>query len=242
MMIVNGIALHQNWMELARYFGSDMRWDWCNASDYKGEEDAQRYSSNKEFMDKTQVFIYQNIGLSIQGIHRPYIAAILELFADRQGETLIDVGAAGGQLGLAFSELGFRVSFADIMGNSMKFLLWRLAQRHLEAPVFVVGPGTEAQVPQHSVAVCFDVIEHLPENEQLNLIDDLAEWGKVVAVNLIRDERDDMHTLHYPVNFERLTDYIRSKWQEVHRDYYPDDNGRMKQRFIMYGSGIKAVQ
>lgn len=239
MIYHNGGALHANWIELSRYLKENMHWNWCNSDDRKGDEDARRFASNDEFMAQTDVFMYQNIGLMIQGIHRPYFAQILEMTADRSNATLIDVGAGGGQIGLAFHELGFHVSWADIEGRSIAWLMWRLARRHIDRPVFILDARTVPLIPRHDIAVCFDVLEHLDLNAQLDLLDNLARWADVVFVNLIRDDRPETQGIHTSVDFERVGAYVHSKWNGVERDYYPDAQGKPRQRLLIYGEGVR---
>src|SRR3990167_9698304 len=106
--------LHPDFYELAEYLGPQMRFEWCDAQDIKGHNEAGRDKTNEDFVRQTHVFLYQNIGLMEQGIHRPYIAHLLGLAADLGPSTVLEAGPAAGQLGLALHTLGFAVSFADI--------------------------------------------------------------------------------------------------------------------------------
>lgn len=226
---------HQEWFELERYFGPDMRWDWCTCLDDKADQEAKVFGNNIEFIEKSQVFIYQGLGLMIAGIHRPYISRILSMTADKGPLSLIDVGSGSGQFGLAMHTLGFRVSFADVWSQSVKFLIWRLKERRLDLPIFVLNdPKTE--IPQHNLATCFDVLEHIPGlEEQKKMLDRLGEMAGAVFVNLVRGES---HAMHFGLDFEALTKHVLDKWAGAAEDFYPDENGVARQRLLTYGDDI----
>src|SRR3990167_2515957 len=106
---LNSKHIHEDYFELLRYLGPAFNLAWCDASDQKGHEDAKsdRYKSNEEFVRNTLVFAYQGIGLMTYGIHRPYIAKLLELSANQYPVTVLDYGAGSGQLGLALHTFGY---------------------------------------------------------------------------------------------------------------------------------------
>src|SRR3990167_4603438 len=218
--------IHQDFWELQRFLGKEFNMQWCNASDEKGHTDRSEggYDDDEDFLRRTMVFAYQNVGLMTQGIHRPYIARFLELTANRVPVSVIDVGSGGGQIGLALHTLGFKVSFADIYSKSFEWLLFRLRERRLNLPVYMIDLAGE-QIPTHDFALCFDVIEHLGMADQEDLICRLAGYGRTVFVNLIRDDRDEMSGVHSHVDFEGLTTFVSLRWPTWARDYYPDKDG-----------------
>ena len=224
---------HPDYLELLEFYGPEFRLDWCDADDGKGTQDANsdKYKDNEDFIRNTRVFVYQSIGLMVQGIHRPYIAKLLELTAD-QPASIIEVGAGGGQLGLALHTFGYKVSFADLYSQSFNFLTWRLHKRGLELPVYCLDFAS-VEIPQHDVAICFDVMEHCEPDEQLRLLHRLADMGKSVMVNLIAD---DAHAgLHFPVDFDKITSHCEEHWTTWWKNYY---DGR--QRLLIYGDGVRA--
>ena len=232
--------IHEDFYELLRYLGPAFNLAWCNASDQKGQQDASsgRYATNEEFIRNTLVFAYQSIGLMTYGIHRPYIAKLLELIPNQFPVTVLDYGAGGGQLGLALHTLGFVVSFADMNSQSLNFLQWRLRERRLNLPVYILDMP-DLEIPHHDVCACFDVIEHCDPDAQLSIIHKCAEIGDTVFVNLIRDDREKSHKLHFPIDMDGLTNYVSANWPTWYQDYYPDDNGVFRQRLLIYGEGVK---
>jgi len=232
------IFVHPDFNELALFLGSEFNLNWCNASDLKGHHDAKNYASNDAFMRNTLAFCYQNIGLMAEGIHRPYIAKLLEICADVSHPSVIDVGAGGGQLGLALHTLGFDVAFADIAGRSWNWLHWRLLNRRLNLPLYV-WDSPDCEIPKHNFAICFDVLEHLSEEDQHKLLIRLEAVGSNVMTNLIIDHREEMGGVHFDVNPMALVEWIKQRWTCWYQPYYPDENGEPRQWLLIYGEGVK---
>ena len=141
------------------------------------------------------------------------------------------------------------VSFADVPSRTFDFMRWRvlrwarLPDAYADAlPVYVIG---EAEMPQHDIVWCMDVLEHLPPSEQGGLLDRLYDLGKIVFCNLVVDPHAD-GALHYPVDYEALTDHASalSRRRCVYRDYYErEENGkRGLVRLLLYGEGVEVQE
>lgn len=229
-----GQYLHPDYYELAEFFGPDMRWDWLGSDDKKGEADSARFVNNDDFIRRTHVFCYQNLGLMTQGIHRPYIARMLNMAADHGQSKFIDVGAGGGQLGLAMHTLGFQVSFADIQSVSLMYLVWRLHKRRLALPVYNLDSDT--QIQRQHMAACFDVLEHLTEPEQDALLDRLDTIAEVVLVNLVHGDGTELPGLHYKLDPDRIKARVGKHLSE---GFYPDAGGKPRQTLLIYGERVR---
>ena len=232
--------IHPDFWELERFLGPSFQLNWCNALDEKGHEESQKYPSNEDFLRNSLIFVYQSIGLSAAGIHRPYLAELLKATADRCPCSVIDYGSGGGQDGLALHTLGYKVSFADIHSFSLMFLLWRLKERRLDLPVYMLDFSEE--IPKHDIAICFDVVQHLAPDEQLRLFHRLMDVANCAFVNLIRGDGSELNGLHFAVDAEHLTKYIGDHWKVWHKDYYPDDRGGYKQRLIVFGDTLEMAE
>ena len=227
--------IHPDFFELQRYLGPEFNPGWCNASDKKGKDDANsgKYKNNDDFIRNSLVMTYQSIGLMTQGIHRPYLAKLIECTADMPC-SILDYGSGGGQVGLALHTLGYRVSFADLYSQSLMFLVWRLQERKLDLPVFAISD--EMVIPHHDMVVCFDVIEHCDPDMQMTVIHKTADLGSSVFMNLIRGSGDEIPGLHFEVNIDKITDYVSANWKCWWKDYYGD-----RQRLLIFGDGMDII-
>jgi 2-polyprenyl-3-methyl-5-hydroxy-6-metoxy-1,4-benzoquinol methylase len=232
---------NSDFSQLERYLGDEFDLSWCGSGDEKVHTDAIRYDTNDEFARNTLVFCYQNIGVMMQGIHRPYIARLLEMTTDWPAPSLIDVFAGGGQMGLALHTLGFRVSFADIASRSLDWLKWRLNERQLDLPVYNWDEQTD-EIPQHDFVVCFDALEHLAPDDRHDLLERLSKIGRIVMVNLIVDHRPEMAGVHLETNPQEIIAWIQERWKAVAWPFYPDQDGEPRQWLVIYGEGVKEVE
>lgn len=229
LIIGNRIMLHPDFYELSDYLGPAFRLDWCDATDDKLVDERARYTDEIDFVRNTQIFCYQSIGLAYQGIHRPYLAEFLRRTANQAGISVIDVGAGGGQFGLALHTLGYSVSFADIYSQSQLFTVWRLRRRGLTLPVFSLDDDWTL-IPRHDWATCLDVLEHLTPEAQRDWLERLARLGKRVLVNLIAGEGGELPGVHRAVDVDALLGFVRSRWPVYSEAFY---GGR--QHLLIYG-------
>jgi hypothetical protein len=228
--------MHPSFCELADYLGPYFDLTWCVSDEDKAVEDRASFDgSDKEWTRRTLIFAYQNIALSTQGIHRPYLARLLNSTGDRYGLRVLDYGAGGGQMGLALHFLGYRVSFADIYGQSLTWLCYRLRALKLDLPVYPIDEPT-LEIPHQHIALCFDVLEHLEPEVQKQTLERLGKLADIVFVNLIRDTDDSHKGIHQALDFQELTDFVASKWKCIVEDFYPDEEGKARQRLLMYGN------
>ena len=172
-----GTSIHQSFWELLEYDPQGFRIEWCSSRDEKGNEEAAKYKDEYEFARDTMIYCYQGIGLMGQGIHRPYIARLLAMTADKLGVSVLDVGSGSGQLALALHELGYTVSMADLWGQSIRFAAWRFRRRGIEIPIYILNSAPPVQIPSHNIVTCFDVLEHLAPDDQKSLCERFCQAG-----------------------------------------------------------------
>ena len=231
---IDGGWLHPSFMELQDYLGPAFKPNWCEPGEEKARDDRAAFKgTDEEWTAETHIFAYQNIALAVMGIHRPYIAKLLEQSGDRWGLSVLDYGAGGGQVGIGLHYLGYKVSFADIPSASLMWLMWRLRKLRLDLPVYAIHPDIE--IPHHDAVLCFDVLEHLPETTRESILIRLGEIGSIVLVNLVRDE-EGTEGVHHALDFEAVTAFVRSRYPMCAEDFYPGKDGKPRQRLLIYGN------
>ena len=229
--------LHPLWLELACYLGKRFRSDWCTSADHIVQEEFARYPSAEAFYRESEVYLYHLLGYWLEGCKRPAHAWLLQSTGNVRCSVL-DYGCGIGCDGLWLLDAGYDVSFVDMEGPSLAFLRWRLAQRfYYGSPIYTL-PLTQS-IPQHTFVWCMDVLEHLPSAEHQDFLAHLASLGRFVLVNLIQDKAAD-GTVHYPVDVEGLTAFLREQWSLVYEDHYLSRTGN-RTRFVCYGKDIPAA-
>lgn len=234
LIIDNTYTLHPDYQELADYFGVHFILDWCDATDQKIVTERARFANEIDFIRNTFIFCYQSLGLTCQGIQRPYLAEFLRRTADQREVTVMDVGSGGGQVGLALHTLGYRVSFADLYSQSMLFVEYRLRRRGLDLPVFFLDNKNPPM--RHQWAICFDMLEHLTEQARYRWLERLAGMADHVLVNLIGGDGTELPGLHTALDIEAVTDFISQRWKAEWGDCYPDERtGKPRARWVVFG-------
>ena len=230
----SGSWLHPSFLELQAFLGSQFNPSYCDPDDAKAIKDREKFNgTDEEWAASTHIFSYANIGLATAGIHRPYLARLLDHTADRWGATIIDYGAGGGQVGIGLHFLGYNVSFADVPSQSLSWLMFRLRALKLDLPIYMIDKDIE--IPKHDVAICFDVMEHIPPKYHEATLERLAKIGSIVFVNLIRNE-GKLPGIHCDVDIEGLTAFVKERWGCHFEDHYPDEDGVPRQRLLIYGN------
>ena len=226
---------HPLWAELCFFLGQDaFRPDWCTDSDEKTFEEARRYPDVGTFYRESQVLCYQGVAYHLAGWKRKYHSVLLQLGMGPL--TVLDYGCGNGHDGFTFLEYGYDVTFADRPGWPLAFCRWRLEQRGYEARTLTLGHDT---LPGNVNFIwCMDVLEHLPPEEQPQLLETLARLGRVVCTNLIHDVRADGQ-IHYPVDIDGLTAHVQARWAGMSQDVHKSANGNVT-RFLLYGEGVTA--
>uniref|UniRef100_A0A6M3KKG4 Putative methyltransferase n=1 Tax=viral metagenome TaxID=1070528 RepID=A0A6M3KKG4_9ZZZZ len=234
---------HPDFEELLEFFRDRFALDWTV---YRAEDTARldrnlgRYMNDEDFTRRTAIFCYHNLINTLQGVHRKYMALLFQLTADCGPVSILEVGPGGGQLGLALHTFGFRVGFAELLSTSALYLVWRLRNRQIDLPVYIID-AEPCDIPKYNVVIAFDVIEHIEtHDDQVKLLDRMSEWGEMVMVNLLCN--DPLPGVHHDVDVPRLTEHLLAKLpgKTWFGDFYPDDHGVSRQRLLIYGDGVKS--
>lgn len=238
---------HPSVMELVAYLGDKFRLDWFNSTDAKVADEAKKYADMQSFYAESDIYLYHLLIAFLEGWKRPCFAHLLSLTAGMGAVTVLDYGCGIGCDGLWLLDAGYRVSFADVAGQSLDFLRWRLWTRRYVVPVYEIDATRfdeqTVECPRAQIVWCMDVLEHLPEAQQRWLLhEQLPRLGDIVFVNLVDDHEAD-GVVHYALDIEDLTQGVCTQWQGqcFIRDFY---TGTMahggKIRLLGYGNGMVA--
>ncbi len=129
-----------------------------------------------------------------------YRSLVLRALAlERPGRRYLDYGSGIGNDAIVFGEAGFEVTLADISDCLLAFAAWRCRQRGLK--VHTVDLKRESLPPEtFDLAVCFDVLEHIPEPLPVvaNIRTSMREGAIVVIHAPFGDDPDHpMHVVHH---------------------------------------------
>jgi 2-polyprenyl-3-methyl-5-hydroxy-6-metoxy-1,4-benzoquinol methylase len=94
-------------------------------------------------------------------IHHRTLVCLDQAVSKGGGRHLIDYGSGIGNDAIVFGQAGYEVTLADVSTPLLKFAAWRCARRGLAVKILDLRTET---LPPHAydVAVCFDVLEHVP--------------------------------------------------------------------------------
>jgi SAM-dependent methyltransferase len=131
---------------------------------------------------------------------------VRDLALRQPGRAYLDYGSGIGSDALVFAEAGFRITLADISDLLMAFAAFRLRKRGFTVSTIDLKNG---RVPADSfdVAVCFDVLEHIPKPLKVvrDLRGGLCDDGLLVIHAPFGEDPDrPMHVVHRDVVTSRM--------------------------------------
>ena len=239
------IYTHPAWQELALFLaetgGASLRLEWCNSFDAKVLAAYATAADTETFYRTTDVYLYQNLGFFLDGYKRPYYGVFWQL-AGSDALTILDYGCGAGYDGELFLQAGMTVSFADVSSRSLEFLEWRLQGHGYCVPVYALErmADTALAVPMHDIVWCIDVLEHMPQPSHRDFLLQLEHLGRTVIVTLVDDKAADS-TVHFPVDVEALTAFVRQRRRCWWQDYHVQPNGN-RVRLLVIGERANRLE
>jgi len=136
--------------------------------------------------------------------HRTLI--VRDIALERRGRRYLDYGSGIGSDALAFAEAGFDITLADVSDRLLGFAAWRCRRRGFR--VHTIDLKRQPLPPaSFDAAVCFDVLEHIPDPVKTvrQLARAMREHG-VLAIHAPFAEDPDrpMHVVHRDVVTPRI--------------------------------------
>lgn len=195
-------------LELETYMRSDFKRAKLLGGDAMVIEEARQFETPTEFYKGSEAYLYHLTAYNLTDWKAPYYQFTREV-APACG--VLDYGCGIGADGLALREFGYGpVAFADYQSKCTQYLRWRLKKRGIEADVYDVE---QDDIPAFPLVVSFDVIEHVPPDEQWPFIQRLAELGQVVVLNMIsKPSAYDAIGIHHPVDVPALLERVREEY------------------------------
>lgn len=169
-------------MELREYLGEkfveyyDSSWALAN------EWNELNPTTNKEIFDyykNTENYLFNLVIWHESGDRPPLQELLSELSAKYNLNSFIDFGCGVGTDSLFLLEKQKKVFMTDLIGNSTKFLNWRVKKRGLEKKAFLVDSEKVMGFSDSDMFWAIDVLEHL--QDPLSVLDRLPENLKIFA-------------------------------------------------------------
>jgi 2-polyprenyl-3-methyl-5-hydroxy-6-metoxy-1,4-benzoquinol methylase len=117
---------------------------------------------------------------------------------------ILDFGCGGGQIAFMLVSEGYQVTVMDKNKKSLDFISYRFEKRKKKVKI-VPLPLHPQFKNKYDVILCFDVLEHIPDNEFKNVIEQIKslkkEKGRVFAT--VSFGAQDIHKSHFDSSPEK---------------------------------------
>lgn len=158
----------------------------------------------KKFYKETKNYVY-DLGYWHFGDRRQFdvelVTSCKEIFKPKK---ILDFGAGIGQNAYMLAREGFDVTVADLDSYTLDFAEWRFKKHNVPAKFWKVDK--EDIEEKFDLILCFDVLEHLSEDEFKKVVEKLislkAENCKVLVTTAFG--KTDAHPMHFDVDEEKM--------------------------------------
>jgi 2-polyprenyl-3-methyl-5-hydroxy-6-metoxy-1,4-benzoquinol methylase len=207
---------------------------------------AQRPSTFDEilsFYSRTDKYIWElllwNATDDYRRSYEHVIDRLAQLWPSSKYPRALDYGAGIGSVALRLAEHGYAVTIADVPGHTLSFADVRLRRRGVEHEVLsVTEQKPDLTGRRWDVAVCFDVLEHVPRPDRLcRALLNSVEAGGAAALIADFESTGPDYPQHLPEPRRRFRDH---RWpaflaglglSRVDRSLYRKNNAAT--RFLM---------
>lgn len=212
--------------ELNAYLGDAFDEHLLHTHQAQIETEEEAATDEATFYRTSEAYLYDLTAFGLWDTKLPYFEDLRRVVGP--GARILDYGCGIGTDGLRLIDQGHKVGFADFANPSIEFLRWRLERRGVHPPVAEVYDLDEHVPGGFDLAYSFDVIEHV--EDPFGFVGELEARAKVVAVNLLEPDPEDVH-LHKPLPIEALLDHAQERGILRYRLYH----GRS--HLVIYRSG-----
>jgi len=135
------------------------------------------------------------------------------LYPDKTTE-ILDYGCGGGQMAFMLAEEGYNVTTVEPNKKSNEFMNLRFSSNRVKRKILNF-PISKQLKNKYDVILCFDVLEHIPDDkfeDAVNEIKGLKKAGGIV-LSTISFGAQDIHPMHYDLTHEKkelLMDLVKT--------------------------------
>jgi len=195
----------------------------------------------RRFYSETESYVYE---LVVDHCHirrrSPWEALMARI--DRLGtnKTVLAFGDGIGSDSIAIARSGHKVTYFDVPGVTSKFARFRFERENLLQPITVVEVESDIPADTFDVAVCIEVLEHLPDPIAVmrGLHRALKHGGKALITESFESVGDEFPS-HLPENF-RYAGRAHQMMEDVGfaNTYYNIDPVNRPMEFTKVGDGL----
>ena len=145
------------------YDSSEMSAMWENAN-------PQTYEEIREFYRRTELYVWDLTQWHASTHRESYnkiVARVMKLCPPTTHPRVLDFGGGIGTEVISFAKHGYSVVFADVPGITAEFAKHRLRHRGLKAKFLAIDNDHPNLLDKFDIIICFDVLEHLPNPEDI---------------------------------------------------------------------------
>jgi len=185
----------------------------------KAEWEKVDKDNSKEVLDyyvNNNYELYDHLGWHLNS-RRTFDKKILEtikrLYPDKTTE-ILDYGCGGGQMAFMLAEEGYNVTTVEPNKKSNEFMNLRFSSNRVKRKILNY-PISKQLKNKYDVILCFDVLEHIPDDkfeDAVNEIKGLKKAGGIV-LSTISFGAQDIHPMHYDLTHEKkelLMDLVKT--------------------------------
>jgi len=132
---------------------------------------------------------------------RPFDKKILKtiqkLYPDKSTE-ILDYGSGGGQMAYMLAEEGYQVTTIEPNKKSNEFMNIRFAKNRVKRKRLTY-PLSKQLKNKYDVILCFDVLEHVPDEKFEDVVNEIKGLKKAggIVLSTISFGAQDIHPMHY---------------------------------------------
>lgn len=163
------------------------------------DKNPQTLEEVESFYVNTENYIY-DLGLWHFTSRRMYDLDVVNYSIEKyKPKTVLDFGCGIGQNGYMLAKEGFDVTIADLNGVTFDFAICRFDKHRVPSRVWHVDNNTTPPHDKYDLILCFDVLEHLSDEEFKKVVEKLIELKHEDTKVLLSTNfgKSEFHPMHF---------------------------------------------